>query len=58
MVPASNTRARATTSTPVGASFLRALGESTRRYAEQTEQEHQRLADAVARGAVPGERGV
>ncbi len=36
----------------------RALCAFARAYADQTEQDHQRLVDAVARGAVPCEPGV
>ena len=36
----------------------RALARFARLYADQTEPDHQRLVDAVARGAVPCEPGV
>jgi hypothetical protein len=36
----------------------RALCALARAYADQTEQDHRRLVDAVARGAVPCEPGV
>jgi hypothetical protein len=36
----------------------RALCAFARRYADQTESDHQRLVDAVARGTVPCEPGV